>query len=100
MYRAVAGGAVDVISAYSSDGQIAKDDLITLADPKHVLPPYDAVLLLAPKRARDGRLIAALKPLVGAIDVKLMREANLRAASGGTTPDAVATWLRQQLATK
>jgi osmoprotectant transport system permease protein len=100
MYRAVAGGSVDVISAYSSDGQIAKDDLVTLADPKHVLPPYDAVLLLAPKRAHDERLIAALKPLVGAIDVKLMREANLRAAAGGTTPDAVAQWMEQQLATK
>jgi osmoprotectant transport system permease protein len=100
MYRAVAGGSVDVISAYSSDGQIAKDDLVTLADPKHVLPPYDAVLLLAPKRAHDQRLIAALQPLVGAIDVKLMREANLRAADGGTTPDAVAKWLRQHIRMK
>jgi len=96
MYRAAADGSVDVVSAYSSDGQIAKDDLVTLADPKHVLPPYDAVLLLAPKRAHDETLIAALKPLIGAIDVKVMREANLRGASG-TTPDAVATWLWRQI---
>ena len=75
MYRAVADGAVDVISAYSSDGQIAQYDLVTLDDPKHVLPPYDAILLVAPKRAHDAKLIAALKPLVGAIDVKVMREA-------------------------
>jgi len=92
MYRAVAAGDVDVISAYSSDGQIAQYDLVTLADPKHVFPPYDAILLVAPKRAQDEKLIAALKPLVGAIDVKTMREANLR-GSKGTTPDAVAQWL-------
>ena len=50
------------------------------------------LLLVAPKRAHDEKLIAALKPLVGAIDVKTMREANLR-GSQGTTPDAVAKWL-------
>ena len=99
MYRAVADGSVDVISAYSSAGQIAQDDLVTLADPKHVLPPYDAVLLLAPKRARDEKIIAALRPLLGAIDVTVMREANLRGASG-MTPDAVAQWLWQQVRAK
>ena len=92
MYRAVAAGEVDVISAYSSDGQIAQYDLTVLDDPKHVFPPYDAILLVAPRRAHDERLIAALKPLIGAIDVKTMREANLR-GSQGTTPDAVAKWL-------
>jgi osmoprotectant transport system permease protein len=97
MYRAVADGSVDVISAYSSDGQIAQYDLITLDDPKQVLPPYDAILLVAPKRAHDPKLIAALMPLVGAINVKAMREANLRGAGGDTTPDAVATWLAGQI---
>jgi osmoprotectant transport system permease protein len=97
MYRAAADGAVDVISAYSSDGQIAQYDLVALDDPKQVLPPYDAILLVSPRRAHDARLIAALKPLVGAIDVKVMREANLRGASGDTTPDAVAKWLGQRL---
>jgi len=97
MYRAVAAQEVDVISAYSSDGQIAQYDLTVLDDPKHVFPPYDAVLLLAPKRAHDEALIAALKPLVGAIDVKVMREANLRGATGDTTPDAVARWLAGQI---
>ena len=100
MYRAVADDRVDVISAYSSAGQIAQDDLVTLADPKHALPPYDAVLLLAPRRAHDAKLIAALKPLIDAIDVKVMREANLRAATGGTTPDAVAEWLWRQVSKK
>ena len=50
---AVAAGDVDVISAYSSDGRIAKYDLKVLADPKQAIPPYDAIVLLAPKRADD-----------------------------------------------
>jgi len=97
MYRAAADGEVDVISAYSSDGQLAQYDLITLDDPKQVLPPYDAVLLVSPKRAHDDKLLAAIRPLVGAIDVTTMREANLRGARGDTTPDAVAKWLGEHL---
>ena len=77
MYKAVADGDVDVITAFSSDGRIAEYELATLADPKQAIPPYDAVLLLAPKRASDARLIAALKPLIGHISIERMREANL-----------------------
>jgi osmoprotectant transport system permease protein len=88
MYRAVAAGDVDVITAYTSDGQIAQFDLSVLDDPKHVIPPYDAVLLLAPGHAHDERLIAALTPLLGAIPVDAMRDANARAASGMPTEEA------------
>lgn len=77
MYRAIEGGQADVISAFSSDGRIAADHLLTLSDPRGAIPAYDAVILIAPKRAADQRLIAALKPLIGAIPVERMREANL-----------------------
>jgi osmoprotectant transport system permease protein len=77
MYKAVADGEVDVITAFSSDGRIAQYDLATLADPKRAIPPYDAVLLLAPKRASDAALIAALAPLIGKISIERMRDANL-----------------------
>ena len=53
MYRALADGEADVISAFSSDGRIAADHLVVLADPRHALPPYDAVILISPRRARD-----------------------------------------------
>jgi len=95
MYPA-AGNEVDVISAYTSDGRIAQYDLLVLDDPKEAIPPYDAVLLLAPKRAKDGALAQALKPLIGAIDVTLMREANLRAYQGQSA-DQVARWLSGKL---
>ena len=51
MYRAVAQGSADVITAFSSDGRIAALDLVTLADPRRALPSYEAVLLVAPRRA-------------------------------------------------
>lgn len=77
MYRALAGGDADVISAFSSDGRIAADRLVVLGDPRAAVPPYDAVILISPKRAGDRRLIAALEPLVGAVPVQAMRAANL-----------------------
>ena len=64
-----------------------------------VAPPYDAILLVSPRRADDAALIDALKPLIGAIDVKVMREANLRASGGkdALTPEEAARWLWQQV---
>ncbi len=76
MYRSLEDGSVDVISAFSSDGRIAADHLVVLADPKQALPPYDAVILLAPGRAEDARLAKAFRPLLGAISVEAMRQAN------------------------
>ena len=97
MYQAAASGDVDVVSAYTSDGRVAKYDLKVLDDPKHAIPPYDAILLITPKRAHDDKLAAALQPLVGTIGVETMREANLRASAGDVTTDAVAQWLWREI---
>jgi osmoprotectant transport system permease protein len=99
MYRAVVDGDVDVISAFSSDGRIAADDLVVLADPKGAIPPYDALILIAPKRAGDARFRAALQPLIGAVSVEAMRQANQQ-VDGDTnkrSPAAAAQWLKTQL---
>ncbi len=99
MYAAVASGEVDVIAGYTSDGLIAKYDLVALEDPRHSIPPYDAIVLIAPKRASDHALRAALQPLLGKIDIAVMREANLRAAGGdgASSSDAVARWLWEKI---
>jgi osmoprotectant transport system permease protein len=76
MYHALESGEVDVISAFSSDGRIAADHLTVLTDPKHALPPYDAVILISPRKAGDARLRKALSPLLGKITVEAMRAAN------------------------
>jgi osmoprotectant transport system substrate-binding protein/osmoprotectant transport system permease protein len=102
MYAAVASGEVDVIAGYTSDGLIAKYDLVALNDVRRAIPPYDAIVLLAPKRANDDVLRAALAPLLGRIDIAAMREANLRAAGNdaASSPDAVAGWLWERIGKK
>jgi osmoprotectant transport system permease protein len=77
MYNALQSGEADVISAYTSDGRIAADKLVVLADPKGALPSYDALLMLSPRIADDAGVAKALEPLLGAISVEAMREANL-----------------------
>ena len=97
LYRAVNDGDVDVIAGFSSDGRIAQYGLTLLSDPKSALPPYDAVLLVSPKPAHDARLTAALKPLVGKIDLPLMQRANLMVDRDKRTPENVARWLEQHI---
>ena len=95
MYRAIDSGAADAISAFSSDGRIAAQHLAVLADPRHAIPSYDALLLVSPGRARDSRFIAALKPLVGHIGIEAMREANYSVDRDREkrTPAQAAAWL-------
>jgi osmoprotectant transport system permease protein len=100
MYEAVSYGDVDVIAGYTSDGRLAQFNLTVLADPKAAIPPYHAVLLLSPRRANDSALNSALRPLIGAVDVALMQQANLRAGSGGASPSEAARWLWDQIRRK
>ncbi|MGY4395168.1 osmoprotectant transport system permease protein [Sphingomonas sp. UYAg733] len=99
MYRALASGTADVIPAFSSDGRIAADKLTVLADPKGAIPGYDAILLLAPRRAQDSRFAAALQPLVGRVSVDAMREANYMVDRDAdkASPEAAARWLERKL---
>jgi osmoprotectant transport system permease protein len=98
MYQAVADGEVDVITAFSSDGRVAANDLVVLADPERAILPYDAIVLLAPERAHDALLERALAPLLDAIPVELMREASFRVDrdTDKLSPQAAARWLAAQ----
>jgi osmoprotectant transport system substrate-binding protein/osmoprotectant transport system permease protein len=91
----VSSGEVDVISAFSSDGRIAAYDLIVLEDPRQVILPYDAIVLLAPRRANDAILRGALTPLLGAVPIGLMREANqmVDREENKVSPAQAAQWL-------
>ena len=102
IYRALGDGSADVITAFSSDGRISAMDLVTLADPRSALPHYDAVLLLAPRAARDARLVAALQPLIGRLGIATMREANWMVDRDAQkqTPKQAAAWLASRLATE
>ena len=100
MYSALVSGDVDVITAFSSDGRIARYGLTLLADPRGALPPYDAILLVSPAHARDAAFLSALKPLIGAIDLKTMQQANLMVdrAEDKQTPQQAAHWLEGRIA--
>jgi osmoprotectant transport system permease protein len=95
MYRAIADGSADVMSAFSSDGRIEALGLVTLSDPRGALPNYDAVLLLSPRVAGNPRLAGALQPLIGAIGIDMMRRANLMVDRDAdkATPQQAARWL-------
>ena len=86
MYQAAAAGEVDVMSAYTSDGQIANTISWCSTIPSTPSRLTTRSCCCHRARADDEMLIAALKPLIGAIDVELMREANLRASDGDTSP--------------
>jgi osmoprotectant transport system permease protein len=99
MYRALASGKVDVISAFSSDGRIAADRLTVLTDPRRAIPGYDAILLVAPRRRDDARFVAALTPLIGRVGVDAMRTANYQVDrdTDKRTPQQAAAWLERAI---
>ena len=99
LFRAVMSGDADLVSAFSSDGRIARYGLKILADPKQALPPYDAMLLVSPAHAHDARFLGALKPLIGAIPLARMQQANLMVDRDRDkkTPAQAAAWLDRHL---
>jgi osmoprotectant transport system permease protein len=98
MYEAIAGGEVEVISAFSTDGRISALDLAVLDDDRRAVPPYDAIMLASARLARDAPdVIAALRPLAGAIDADRMRRLNHAVDAEGRSPAQVAAELLDAL---
>jgi len=78
-YEALAAGSVDIIDGYSTDGLLARHDLIALEDDRHFFPPYEAAALVSPRLAREHpEAIAALTPLSGRLTEAMVREWNER----------------------
>jgi len=78
-YQALASGAVDVIDGYSTDGLLAKYDLVTLIDDQHFFPPYEAAALVSGRLDREmPNALAALVLLSGRLDEATMRQLNRR----------------------
>ncbi|HUG42342.1 MAG TPA: glycine betaine ABC transporter substrate-binding protein [Longimicrobiales bacterium] len=90
-YRALAGGDVDVIDGYSTDGQIARYDLVVLDDDRGFFPAYQAAPLVS-ARLHDEvpGAVAALGSLSGLLDEDLMRRLNRRVEVDGDEVAAVA----------
>ena len=78
-YQALASGAVDVIDGYSTDGLLARYDLVTLVDDRHFFPPYEAAALVTERlQSQIPAAIATLSLLSGRLDENTMRRLNRR----------------------
>ncbi|HEX3178357.1 MAG TPA: glycine betaine ABC transporter substrate-binding protein [Methylomirabilota bacterium] len=77
-YAALAGGRVDLIDVFSTDGQLARLDLTLLVDDRRFFPDYRAVLLARRSLAeRFPRTWSALeRGLAGRIDTATMARLN------------------------
>ena len=83
-YQALASGAVDVIDGYSTDGLLARYDLVTLIDDRHFFPPYEAAALISSRLDRTvPAAIGALTLLSGRLDERTMRQLNRRVEVDG-----------------
>ena len=102
MYAAVASGEVDVIAGYTSDGLIAKYDLVVLDDPKACDPALRRDrAAVAETRGRSGVAHGA--------DAAAWANRHRRHARGQSarrrrrrhrSPDAVARWLWEKIGNK
>ena len=98
MYQAAASGDVDVISAFSTDGRIAAFELRLLEDDRGVIPPYDAIVLVGPRLAREAPdVVQALQRLEGILDESAMQRLNLEVDERGRGPAEVARTLFEEL---
>ena len=90
-YEALRGGRVDVIDAYSTDGFLARAEVVVLEDDRRFFPPYEAAPLVS-RRFFEERpaAVAALTELAGLLDEARMRELNGRVEVEGEPISSVA----------
>jgi osmoprotectant transport system permease protein len=83
-YQALAAGRVDVVDGYSTDGQIARYDLVVLRDDRRFFPPYEAAALVGARLAAEQpAALVALAELSGRLSEARMRELNRRVEVNG-----------------
>ena len=90
-YQALAGGSVDVIDGFSTDGLLERYGLVVLEDDRHFFPPYEAAAVLSRRAAARPDVVSALSLLSGRLDEGTMRALNRRVEVDGQDLRAVAT---------
>ena len=90
-YTALAAGGVDVIDGFSTDGLIARYDLVVLRDDRHFYPPYEAAAVVGRALQRvNPAAVAVLTELSDRIDETRMRALNRRLEVDGVPVAVVA----------
>ncbi|GMA64705.1 glycine/betaine ABC transporter substrate-binding protein [Alicyclobacillus fastidiosus] len=96
-YKALVSGDVDVIDAFSTDGNIPANHLVLLKDDKHVFPPYYACPIIRDSVLKaHPELKTVLNKLSGKITDEEMQKLNEQVDLEHKSADVVAkTWLQQ-----
>ncbi|MBW1942794.1 MAG: ABC transporter permease subunit [Deltaproteobacteria bacterium] len=98
MYKALANGEVDVISAFATDGRILAYGLKKLEDDLHFFPPYRAAPVIREALLRDyPEILDVLSLLGGCIDDRTMQRLNLDVDGKKKSPaEVAAAFLREK----
>lgn len=97
-YIALASGKVDLIAGNSTEGRIAKLDLVQLEDDRHYFPPYEAVYLVRQESlARVAALSEVLAKLAHSISTDEMRQLNYEVDGNKRgQAEVVREWLKKK----
>jgi osmoprotectant transport system permease protein len=97
-YIALASGKVDLIAGNSTEGRIAKLDLVQLEDDRHYFPPYEAVYLVRQDSlVRLKVLDEVLAKLAHSISTEEMRRLNYEVdANKRGQADVVREWITKK----
>ena len=97
-HAVLTSGKADVSIVFSTDGQIAADDLLVLEDDKQLFPPYNVTLVVNDKAAAAAgpdlpKIVAQVQQ---DLSTKVMQELNSRVDLDKEKPAAVARAYLQQ----
>ncbi|GAA4726866.1 glycine betaine ABC transporter substrate-binding protein [Brevibacillus fulvus] len=97
-YTAISAGEVDVVDAFTTDGQLIKHNLVILEDDQQFFPPYYAApLVRSDVLQQHPEIKDVLNKLAGKIDDKQMAMLNEKVDVEKQKADDVAEqWLKEQ----
>lgn len=91
IYSSIAEGDVDIVSAYTTDGQLVVNDLVVLENDKVIFPPYFAAPIVRQDMLDQYPEVEdALNLLGNLIDEETMQKLNAQADADGMKAEDVA----------
>lgn len=96
-YIALSSKQVDLIAGNSTEGRIAKLDLVQLEDDRRYFPPYEAVYIVRKSALSTPHLNEVLAKLAGAISTEEMRQLNYEIDGNKRDPkEVVREWIAKK----
>jgi osmoprotectant transport system substrate-binding protein len=96
-YQGLQGGEGDVGVGFTTDGQLASDDLVVMQDPKSIWPfYYPATVVRSDVLEQNPKMKGVLDEVSGSLDVETMRELNGKVDLEQEDPEDVAAEFLQE----